>query len=63
MYCKLFELKNFAVVELKCNSLENIHGCMVILCGQTLLHGGIIAISMEKCVVTDQTARAMELFH
>ena len=55
--------KNFAVVELKCNSLENIHGRMVILCGHTILHGGIIAISMEKCVVTDQTARAMELFH
>ena len=29
--------KSFAVVEINCNSLENIHGCMVILYGQ-LLH-------------------------
>ena len=26
VYCKLFEVENFAVAELNCNSLENIHG-------------------------------------
>ena len=29
------------------NLLENIHGCIVVLCGQNLLHKGIIAISLE----------------
>ena len=28
--------------------LENIYGYMVVLCGQTLLHKGIIANSLEK---------------
>ena len=28
--------------------LKNIRSCMVVLCGQTLLHRGIIANSLEK---------------
>ena len=35
-------------VEMKCNLLENIHSCMAVLCGQTLLHRGIITISLEN---------------
>ena len=35
-------------VELNCNSSENIHGRMVVLCDQTLLHRDLIAISLEK---------------
>ena len=34
--------KSFAGVEMNCNLLENIHCCMVILCGQILLHKDII---------------------
>ena len=37
--------KSFVVAEMNCNLLENIHSCM---CGQTLLHRGIITISLEK---------------
>ena len=38
-YCKLLEVgKNFAVAELNCNLLENIHGWPVVLHGQGLLH-------------------------
>ena len=35
------------IVELNCNykSLESIHGCMVVLYGQIVLHRNIIAIS------------------
>ena len=40
--------KSFVAVEMKCNLLENIHSCMAVLCGQTLLHRGIITISLEK---------------
>ena len=36
------------LVEMNCNLLESICGYMVILCGQTLLHRSIIAISLEK---------------
>ena len=32
------------VVELNCNLLENIYGDMVVLCGPTPLHRGIITI-------------------
>ena len=31
---------------MNCNLLENIHSCMVALCGQTLLHRGIMAVSL-----------------
>ena len=43
------------VVETNSNSLENICGCMVVLCGQILLHRarGVIAISLEKFMVTN----------
>ena len=40
--------KSFAVVEMNCNLLKNICGCMVILCGQIQLHRGNITISLEK---------------
>ena len=40
--------KNFVDEEMSCNLLENIHGCMVVLCDQTLLHKGIIANSLER---------------
>ena len=36
------------VVEINCIPLENIPGCMVFLCGQILLHSGIIAIPLEE---------------
>ena len=36
------------VVEINCNSLESIHSCIVIMCCQTLLHRGIIAVSLER---------------
>ena len=55
--------KSFAVVEMNCNSLENVHGCMVILCGQTLLHSGIIAIYRKSFAVTNQSAKTVKLFH
>ena len=41
---KLFKVEKFSVVELNCNLLENNHGCMVVLCGQTVLPRGIITI-------------------
>ena len=47
VYCKLLEVEKFYGCRMNCNLLENIHGCMVVLCGQTLLHSGIIAISLE----------------
>ena len=40
--------KNFVVVEINYNLLENIHGCVVVLCGQTLLHRDVITFSPEK---------------
>ena len=40
--------KSFAVEEINCNSLENICGCMVVLCGQSLLHRHIITDSLEN---------------
>ena len=39
---------SFAVEEMNCNSLENICGCMVVLCGQSLLHRDIITDSLES---------------
>ena len=48
LYCKSFDVKSFVVVEMECNSLEKIHGCMVVLCGQILLQRGIIANSLEN---------------
>ena len=53
--------KGFAIVEMECNSLEKIHSCMVVLCGQTLLHRGIIAISLEEfnLVVTDRSTKTV----
>ena len=36
------------IEEMNCNLLENICGCMVALCGQSLLHKGIIANSLEN---------------
>ena len=38
IYCKPFEVEKFVVEKLNCNSLENIHGRMVGLYGQSLLH-------------------------
>ena len=54
-YCKL---KNFAVVA--SNSLENIHGCMVILYGQTLLHR---LLHWKSFVVIDRSTKTAKLFH
>ena len=55
--------KGFAIVEMECNSLEKIHSCMVVhvLCGQTLLHRGIIAISLEvfNLAVTDRSTKTV----
>ena len=56
-------VKGGVVVEVNCNSLENICGCMVVLCGQTLLHNCIIAISLEKFMVTDPFTKTAKLFH
>ena len=44
-YCSTW--KSIVVVELKFYLLENIRGCMEILCGQTLLHRGIITILLK----------------
>ena len=49
------------VEEMNCDSLENIHSCMVVLCGQSLLHRSIIAISLEKFCITDRSTRTMHL--
>ena len=51
VYCKSFKVENFCGVEMNCNSLDNIHGYMVVLCGQILLHRDIIV------TVTDQSAK------
>ena len=48
------------VVEIYCNSLENIHGCMVILYGQTLLHR---LFHWKSVTVTDQSTKIAKLFH
>ena len=48
VYYKLFKVNMFCGFILYYNSLENICGCMVVLCGQTLLHNGIIVISLER---------------
>ena len=40
--------KSFAVEEMNCNLLENIHSYMVALCGQALLLRGIMAVSLDK---------------
>ena len=40
--------KSFVVVEINCIPLENIPGCMVFLCGETLLYSGITAIPLEE---------------
>ena len=52
--------KSFTVVEINCNSLENIHGCMVILYGQTLLHR---LFHWKSFAVTDQSMKNAKLFH
>ena len=41
---------SFVVTELNCNFLETICGYVhsIVLCGQTLMHRSIIAISLEK---------------
>ena len=36
------------VVEINCIPLENIPRCTVFLCGEALLHRGIIAIPLEE---------------
>ena len=43
-----FKVESFIVEKMDCNLLENIHGWMVVLCGQTLLYKGIIANSLEN---------------
>ena len=53
-YCKLFEEKSLAVVEMNCDSLENICGCMVV-CLTTLLHKGIMCV-WKSFTATDQSA-------
>ena len=57
VYCKS---KSFAVVEINCNLLENIHGCMVILYGQTLLHR---LFHWKSFAVTNQSTKTAKLFH
>ena len=44
-------------VEMNCNSPEHISSYMMVLCGQTLLHKGIIANSVE----TDQSKKTTNL--
>ena len=44
VHCKSFKVENFCGVEMNCNLLENIHSCMLVLCGQSLLYRCIIAI-------------------
>ena len=48
------------VAELNCNSLENIHGWMVVLYGQSLLHRPFY---WKGFMVTDQSAKTAKLFH
>lgn len=60
VYCKSFEVKNFVVAKLKSNWLENIHGCMVVLYGQSFLHR---LLHWKSSVVTDQFPRTVKLFH
>ena len=52
VYCKSFKVENFCGVEVNCNSLDNVHGYMVVLCGQTLLHRGIIATVPNRSAKT-----------
>ena len=39
-------MEKFCIIELNCNSLENIYSCIVVLCG--LAQGGIIVIWLEN---------------
>ena len=52
--------ENFVVAELNCNSLKNIHGWMVVLYGQSLLHG---LFHWKSFTVTDRSAKTAKLFH
>ena len=63
VYYILQIIQGGVVIEVNCNSLENICGCMVVLCGQILLHKGIIAISLEKFMVTDRSTKITKLNH
>ena len=52
------------VEEMNYNLLENIHDCMVVLCGQTLLYRGIfIANSLENFMFNDGSTKTARLFH
>ena len=52
--------KSFVVVEINCNSLENIHGCMMIWYSQTLLHR---LFHWKSFAVADQSMKTAKLFH
>lgn len=48
VHCKSYKMEKFCSEEMNCNLLEKILSCMVVLCGQTLLHKGIITNWFEK---------------
>ena len=50
--------KSFAVAELNCNSLENIHSWTVVLHGQGLLHR---LFHWKSFVVTNQSIKTVKL--
>ena len=55
---------SFMVAELNCNFLETIYGYVhgIVLCGQTVLHRSIIAISLEKFCCYQLICKSCETF-
>ena len=53
----------FTVVELNCNSLENIHGCTVAFCGQPYCTGALSQFHWKSFTATNQSAKTTELSH
>ena len=52
-------LQSFAVANLNCNSVENISGWTVVLCGQSLLHR---LFHRKSFMATDQSMNTMKTF-
>ena len=59
VYCKSFKVKGFVIADINCNSLENIHGWMVVLHDQGLLHR---LLHWKSFTVADQSAKTAKLF-
>ena len=51
VYCKSFEVEKFCFCGMNCNPLEDVHCCMVVLCGQIILHMDISIFYWKHFVV------------